>query len=207
MSFTPGLIYYFKKWKDIAIRNKIIKKIMKNLTQSEQNNEIDYSKEDYFKTLISRSCKDLIKENCKINSTNKTKNNNSLINLSTQAYTNKNTSMTSLPLKIKKNRLSLGLDTSCSKFFNTCNINNLDINKTFNIDKNTKDKTNKNIMNISQKLNLSKERKTENKINKINYRNEIRSTILNSNYKTKNENITKSDIKNKKNKIKIKRKV
>ena len=204
ISFKPGLIYYFTKWKDIAFKNSIIKKIVKYLTRAKQNNEFDYSKEDYFKTLISRSCKDLIKENCKINSTNKTKNNNSIINLSTQAYTNKNSSMTSLPLKIKKNRLSLGLDTSCSKFFNTCNINNLEINKTLNIDKNTKDKTNKNMMNISQKLNLNKERKTENNPNKINYRNEIRSTILNSNYKTKNEKKTKNDVNVKKKKRKKK---
>ena len=150
--FKPGIEYYFSKWKNIASKFQILKKVRKNLKLKKQINEFDFNKENYFQTLISRSCKNITKEKNQINITNKTKNNNnSLINLSTQAYTNKNSSMTSLPLKIKKNRLSLGLDMSYSKFFNTSNVNNLEINKTLNINKKTKDNTNKNIMNMSHK--------------------------------------------------------
>ena len=191
----PGIEYYFLKWKDKTFKLHILKKIVIDLNFKKQFNEFDFNKENYFQTLISRSCKNITKENLQINSTNKSKNiNNSLINLSTQAYTNKNSSLTSLPLKIKNNRLSLGLDISCSKFFNTSNINNLETNKTLNINRKTKDNTNKNMINMSQKLRYGKNTQENNIPNKkknkkkVNYRNKIKSTILHSDYKTKNKN-------------------
>ena len=203
MVFKPGIVYYFTRWKNITFKFQIFKKIIKYLTHKKKLNEYDFNEEKYFQTLISRSCKDLIKDHI-----NKTKNNNnSLINLSTQAFTNKNSSMTSLKVKIKNNRLSLGLDTSCSKIFKISKTNNLEINKTFNkINKKAKDKTNNNIMNISQKLRDIKNTQINNTSikNKMNNRNKIKSTILQSNNKTKKENKIKNDkTKNKKKKKEI----
>ena len=211
----PGIKNYFNKWINITFKNIIVKRMIKHINMkiiNDNNNNNDLENQN----LTSRSCKELNKQNNQILLTKKLKNNNqSLLDLHEYQTFNKNSSTTSLSLRIKKNRLSLGLDISSYKFFNPKNSNNIEVKQTRGID-NKLNKNNEKTREEKKALNNSSINKNynENKSIKFSKRenNNIKDTktiksTLSSNQKINKKNNKDNRDNNNKKKIKKKKKI
>ena len=210
----PGIKYFFNKWINITFKNIIVKRMIKNINMkifNDNNNNSDLENQN----LTSRSCKELNKQNNQIFLTKKKlKNNNqSLLGLHEYQTYNKNSSMSSLSLRIKKNRLSLGLEISTYKIFNPKNSNNIEVKQPQHVDNklnknNEKNKTEKKTLNNSSIIRNYKENKIIKLSKKENNNKDsktVKSTLIsNQNIKKKNNKDNRDN--SKKKKIKKKKK-
>ena len=177
----PGIKYYFNKWYFITFKKIIIKRIinMKNLNPDRNRSEKNI---EYIK-------------NC-------------IIDSSYNITFNKNSSMQSLPLKIERNRLTLGLEAFSSnifteqkenKYLGKVNKNNKSIRLLYKNKYKNDYNTNKNNINKSKKIQLDNKPLFNTKINKnIKHRNEtnFKNSELYPKEKNKNNNTTSNINKN-----------